>query len=94
MDDSCQTTRPDEGAASDDGAMRSPNERRVVALQLRRDGDRSVLEVRSCGTRGEFVREVRAPAMTATHAACAVARHYGLVRLDSDHWALARRSDS
>lgn len=68
------------------GQINSPHERRVVALQLHRHGDRAVLEVRSRGRRGEFVREVRAPAMTAAHAACAVARHYGLVRIDSDRW--------
>ena len=67
------------------GAERSPCAQRV-ALRLRREADGTVLEVRSRGCRGELVRELHAPAQTATHAARAVARHYGLVRIDPDRW--------
>lgn len=65
---------------------RSPRARRVVEVRLKIVDDRAMLRVRSTGRRGVHVRELWAPALTASHAAGAVARHYGLVRTAADRW--------
>lgn len=64
----------------------SPRARRVVEVRLKIVDDRAMLRVRSTGRRGVHVRELWAPALTASHAAVAVARHYGLVRTAADRW--------
>lgn len=66
--------------------QRSPRARRVVEVRLKIVGERAMLRVRSTGRRGVHVRELWAPALTASHAAGAVARHYGLVRTAADRW--------
>lgn len=67
-------------------AERSSRARRVVEVRVQIVDDSAVLLVRSIGRRGVRVRELRAPLLTAEHAANAVARHYGLVRTSGSCW--------
>jgi hypothetical protein len=87
------------GATADDndpwgdpssGPERSSRARRVVEVRVHVVDGSAVLLVRSIGRRGMHVRELRAPATTAEHAASAVARHYGLVRTAGNCWQAVR----
>ncbi|MFN7148559.1 MAG: hypothetical protein ACK4V6_03675 [Microthrixaceae bacterium] len=64
----------------------SSRARQVVELIVRRGGPEAVLVVRTVGRGGPTTRELRAPEATVTHAARAIARHYGLSPTELDRW--------
>lgn len=82
-----QTTAGDDGHEDRGRHLElPPRARRVVEVRLRIVDDRAMLRVRSTGRHGVHVRELWAPVLTASHAAGALARHYGLVRTATDRW--------
>lgn len=61
--------------------------RQVIELVVRRAGPDTLLVVQSVGREGPTTRELRAPEATVTHAARAIARHYGLSPIEPDRWS-------